>query len=387
MWRASRTESSSVAKVRRRYLSLDIIRGVAAFGVFGGHLIGYLPEGSFPLSALASVVVAMGALFQGPGDVHWGVTVFIVLSGFCIHLPVASAPSLPDQRGFWRVYAIRRAIRILPVYWVACALGVLAMATAAGQLDEAGRLAGQIKEFSWIAFLAKLLVLTPLYLVPDTELGNGALRTVASEMWLYSAYPFVLLLLARFGRLGMLSAIAGIYAVSVVFGILGIAALDVIGDSESVPRFLLYWVIGVVAAELFCRFDRRTDIVLAIVYCLLIFAALQVLNHLVEFRGVHAIRVPCLALFAAGAIFLIVSLERTARAEPGSALKWAGRLGEASYTLYAVHLPLIIVSFFLVDPAIARLVAFISILVGTAMVYLLVERPSHYYARAARAGA
>ena len=184
MSRAGRPEAASLAKARRRYVSLDIIRGFAAFGVFGGHLVGYLPEGSFPLSVLASVVVGMGALFQGPGDVHWGVTVFIVLSGFCIHLPVASAPSLSDQRGFWRVYAIRRAIRILPVYWVACVLGVVAVVATGGQPENAGRLAGQIGELSAIALLAKMLVLTPLYLVPGTELGNGALRTVATEMWL-----------------------------------------------------------------------------------------------------------------------------------------------------------------------------------------------------------
>jgi peptidoglycan/LPS O-acetylase OafA/YrhL len=58
---------------------------------------------------------------------HYSVAVFIVLSGFCLALPVALSPDRQLRGGFGR-YIRRRALRILPPYFAALFLFIALIA-------------------------------------------------------------------------------------------------------------------------------------------------------------------------------------------------------------------------------------------------------------------
>src|SRR5438067_7057279 len=61
---------------------------------------------------------------------HFGVVVFIVLSGFCLMLPVVRGDG--TLRGGAKTFFQRRALRILPPYYVAIGLSLVLIVTLIG---------------------------------------------------------------------------------------------------------------------------------------------------------------------------------------------------------------------------------------------------------------
>lgn len=87
---------------------LDGLRAVAALAVLTTHVAFQTGE----------VVRGVGGAFLARFDA--GVAVFFVLSGFLLYRPWASGRAVSVRR-----YAVRRAARILPAYWVALAVVAL----------------------------------------------------------------------------------------------------------------------------------------------------------------------------------------------------------------------------------------------------------------------
>lgn len=89
----------------RRYASLDLWRGVACLMVVVFHATVYAARASTPGPIIAFVATW-----------HHGVTLFFVISGYCI----AAAADLTLERGVpLRTYFWRRFRRIFPPYWAA----------------------------------------------------------------------------------------------------------------------------------------------------------------------------------------------------------------------------------------------------------------------------
>ncbi|WCB92921.1 O-acetyltransferase [Baekduia alba] len=100
------------AAPRQRLDSLDGIRGLAALGVLVLHV--------WMFSYGDSHRPPKGLLDFTLGELRLGVQVFFVLSGFLIFRPFVAAALDGARRGpSLARYAIRRAARILPGYWVA----------------------------------------------------------------------------------------------------------------------------------------------------------------------------------------------------------------------------------------------------------------------------
>jgi exopolysaccharide production protein ExoZ len=93
-----------------RVLSIQLLRGIAAFIVAVIHTITgfatYL-HGEWLRDAIDE---DLGA---------FAVSLFFVISGYVM---VVSSRHLFGRRGGWRVFALRRAVRILPSFWIATAL-------------------------------------------------------------------------------------------------------------------------------------------------------------------------------------------------------------------------------------------------------------------------
>lgn len=101
---------------RDSYIGIQMLRGVAALLVVVFHA-GMLVHDRFPAVGNHMVLAA------GAG----GVDIFFPISGFVI---MVSGAGLAGREGGWRSFLWRRLIRIVPLYWAATTVKLLAVLTA-----------------------------------------------------------------------------------------------------------------------------------------------------------------------------------------------------------------------------------------------------------------
>lgn len=157
---------------RPKLAGFDGLRALAACSVLTYHV------------ALWSKFRPAGALAPVFWELKGGVAVFFVISGALLYLPYARAirdhRALPD----WRGYAHRRAVRILPAYWVA--LTVVAIGPfGAGVLG---------------ADLWKYYGLSQIYEPRTVFTGLGVAWSLCVEVSFYASLPIFAWLAARLAR-------------------------------------------------------------------------------------------------------------------------------------------------------------------------------------------
>lgn len=146
---------------------LDVLRAVAASAVFAHHL--------FQQSAPGDGNAQVRALMEHLGA--WGVAIFFVLSGFCIHWSTL----VQRERGQafeWRDYARRRAWRIYPAF-----LCCLLLSHWAGQVMGSNL----IHPSTWSDVAAHALLLSNV-MPEQRDAVNQVLWSVVLEAHFYIAY-------------------------------------------------------------------------------------------------------------------------------------------------------------------------------------------------------
>ena len=165
----SESPTNHAAAPRRRVPGLDGVRAVAALAVLVTHA-GFLSGTSLRDGFIAGVVARL----------DFGVTVFFLLSGFVIYRPfitaVLSGRSRPAILGFYW----RRAIRILPAYWLAVSITLAALTTRPPSRAD------------WLSYL--FLVQTFDHHNVDSSLSQ--MWTLNTEVSFYIALPLLAWLLA-----------------------------------------------------------------------------------------------------------------------------------------------------------------------------------------------
>jgi acetyltransferase len=160
----------------KRVPVLDGFRGYAILGVVGLHLL------------LLSKVVQPGTDIS---LVAWGVLgnvldVFFIISGFVIFLPVVRRAG---NLGSIRDFAIGRAARLVPAYWLSLAVVLLLLAVVPGQSEL--RFIHRLPEI--VADMAALQM--PIRLFDGTfQVGlgiNGALWMISVIVGFYVVFPFI----------------------------------------------------------------------------------------------------------------------------------------------------------------------------------------------------
>ncbi len=134
--------------------------------------------------------------FQQAFYAHFAVDVFIVLSGFCLMLPVARNDQFALPGG-WGTFLTRRAKRILPPYYTALLLG-LGMSALRCRLWPDG---WEAKAIAQVDFAPKA-ILAHIFLVqnmwdPWARAIDGPTWSVATESQIYILFPLFLLPLWR----------------------------------------------------------------------------------------------------------------------------------------------------------------------------------------------
>jgi peptidoglycan/LPS O-acetylase OafA/YrhL len=188
MARAAAAATGSDSLERLHLTHVDGLRAVAALVVFVNHAYAqawYPGHGEYATGILS---IFAYSLVAG----HLAVSVFIVISGFCLTLPVVDAgDSL--RRGMGDFFK-RRARRILPPYYGALALSLLLIATMIGQ--PSGSLWDVPIQVDRVAVVSHFLLLQDLF---GTGKINYVFWSIAVEWHIYFLFPLLVWATRRYG--------------------------------------------------------------------------------------------------------------------------------------------------------------------------------------------
>ena len=307
---------------------LNVIRGLAAVFVVCFHL-----RGTFFIDRTPGSGAALWLFYFLMSLGNEAVMVFFVLSGFLIGANVLRA--VFDQRWEWLPYLVSRSTRLYIVLVPALGLGALWDFSGITLTGPAGIYGGLIPNASisssvlpslrWPVFLGNLLFLQTI--VVGTFGSNGPLWSLSNEFWYYIMFPLGALALSP-------SSNGGRRWICILA--LPLIALFV---GYSIARLFSVWLLGV-GINLLPKLKTPNVRVLLVPVLGLLFIVLA-LSYLHLGIMHHALISSLCVGFAAGLlIYLLLHSE-----EPSAAGIYA-RLGKTvagfSYTLYLVHLPLMV---------------------------------------------
>ena len=353
---------------------LDVLRGVAILMVFFVHLHGatfgwnHLPlAGYFPDFSVAATFSSRVFYPYCLGGL--GVTLFFVLSGYCIHGSLlafeSKHPGAPAGE-FLRYFFVRRFFRIFPVYLLAVVYFALLHAPTALTRDNL-----------WPQLLSHLFMVHNTH--PATFGGiNGAFWSLAYEWQLYCFYPVFVWLRRRDG----LSRAFGVIVLGSLLYSQFAAQLgpDLYPLKSAVFRskYMLVWYLGVLLCERHAggaRVFPRSRLGLALLTAFGVFAS--------QFGPLQTILWEIWAFIFGWLLELYRDRRSPAPLERGIA--WIGVL---SYSLYLWHGPLIETLLPLLKPALRVGFPYNQMTVGAGLAlapllllswgtYRMVERPFH----------
>jgi peptidoglycan/LPS O-acetylase OafA/YrhL len=315
---------------------LDALRGFAAFSVLLNHLRDAL---FVDYEAIARHNPLTSAAYLASGLGRQSVIVFFVLSGYLVGGSVLR--SVGSGSWSWRAYLLARLSRLyvvlLPALLLGGALDWLGMhmsGTEAVYSGNSGMHALVINVhgvLTWPILAANGLFLQTIRLPgfgpnPVPTFGsNGALWSLSYEFWYYLAFPVLVLLLGRSRSWKMR-----------VLSCLGLLAW---GWFVGLNIFLLglTWLMGALITFLPAFPARRPwTRGLAIVLALVLFGA-----GLVESKLLGSLPSD-LVLGLAVTAMIWVTLHCATAPLPAFYVHMARRAAHSSYTLYLVHLPMVI---------------------------------------------
>jgi peptidoglycan/LPS O-acetylase OafA/YrhL len=324
-------------KIRLHYL--DGLRGLAALYVVVFHIYRYIDHIDESLPAIFS------ALMKFVRYGNFAVIVFIVLSGYCLMLPIARSQNY-QIKGTLVNYLQRRTKRILPTYYAALIFSLI-LVFVFGELNKLGIFHWQTSEDygEFSPFITSKDFITHLFLVHNTgttTLGsiNAPMWTVAVEWQIYFLFPF---LLPIWRYLGFLKFALFSFVISVVPVYLFPNTVNPLHS-----WYIGLFTLGMIAAYIgFSQQEKIIKIRTSLNYPALIIAFL-LLGIITEWKklGLHnwvnngfiGLATACLLIYCTAIV--------TTNQKPNFILKvlespLAIGLGKFSYSLYLTHGPII----------------------------------------------
>jgi peptidoglycan/LPS O-acetylase OafA/YrhL len=282
---------------------------------------------------------------------HEAVAIFIVLSGYCLMLPVVRLRP-DDLRVAVGKFLKRRALRILPPYFAALAGSIAALAVFGCLRNPSGTIWDDaLPGLDAMAIFLHVLVVHNWSPTWGYQI-NGPLWSVASEWQIYFFFPLVLLPAWR--RFGMLPALA-------VAAALGYAPLFFVPAQAmvAIPWYLLLFTLGMAAAAVGFAPDPLSSSLRRHLPWGWICAALCLGCFLFSMLYAKAwfsnkpLADLLVGLFTAA--LLIHLTQRAGTLQRGALLRLLESrplvgLGHFSYSLYLTHLPVLALCYFALKP-------------------------------------
>lgn len=351
---------TSVSPPAGRLTGIDTLRGFSAIAVLVCHIAGYWTFMHLP--GKLPQLMALGA--------H-GVDIFIVISGFVLFLPVVRVSGHLDSKQFYG----RRAMRILPAYYLALAIAALLA----------------IGPRTWDLVVARQATLSELTLhllgiqtwFPGT-LGsiNGSLWSISLELHLYLVFPVLVAIWRRWGMAPLLIGsvvLASAWAWSRGLDVSGPVGFS-LGGIHALPARLLQFVAGMWCAT---RMMSPAPVgAHAWAFGVLLTGAGAVVASTAQVNEV-------IIHMAWGALGACLVLVMCAARPGGRVLDVSERFGERAYSFYLLHQPALL----LLGPIVALLPGwpaqlfiggtgtFVVVTALAALMYRAVELPTHQLGR------
>ena len=361
---------------------LDGLRALAAIYVVVHHSFHHLE--TIPNAGRVTQAVA-GIFSYG----HFAVDVFIVLSGFCLMIPVTRS-ALHVQGGALHFFA-KRARRILPPYYLAMGLSLALIATLVGTRTGT----------HWDVSIPvrPLDIVTHLLLVQDAgqitaSRINHTFWSISVEWRIYFLFPVLVVCWRKIGPARTMLLAAGASVVGLI-ALLEIRRFYPDVNLGICPHYLLLFAAGMLAADI--AFNNRQLPVFRgkFFWAAWLGGATAMLLALMVGDRLLGRRIPwILQDFPVGfwAFCLLVYVAKPTDGDPGaklfrSALSWSplAFAGTFAYSIYLVHAPLlqVIWQYALVPMRLAPVTAiWVLVLLGTPTIlaaaylfFLLCEKP------------
>jgi len=310
-------------------------------------------------SILSYINVALLKIFQASGETHPAVLGFIVLSGYCIHrngFRLGNSFSL-------KAYAIRRSFRIMPVYYLASIIGV-ALWFLGMQIDQ--KLVQTLTGTSSISYWCLLVKISgiasfiPTLFTCSFE-GNAPLATAIVESWLYVFYGLVVWRLIRHEKLKAIYWIFGVGWVCSFVIVLFNQTYSGWWHNSSFFAFGVYWWIGAKFSEK--DFSPQYSLLVTSIFALMP-SFIHSNLFLVELK-----KIGLSIIFA----YLIRLVDNSLRQS-----KYLAFGGQAGYSIYALHAPILIMLLILNVPL---YLGILIILLVSLMCHYLFELPILNYGK------
>lgn len=334
------TDAAALAKPRVRLAYLDGLRALAAGYVVAFHAVlgFYGGELSGPWRVLRRVF-AFG---------HEAVAVFIVLSGYCLMLPLLKDRQRPLEVDLVQ-FIWRRAFRILPPYYAALGGSLLLLASLPILRTRTGTTWDDSLPGLDVGPIVSHLLVVHNWMPQWGVQINGPLWSVATEWQIYFFFPLVLLPIWR--RFGMLAAVVGA-------ALLGYAPLVFARGPANlaIPWYSVLFTFGMVAAAVGFSEQRQAQVLAKAPWSLI--SAVTWTFCLVCGTAAGRVwfsykQVTDLLVGLATAALLVSLTSHSVSGKPSRLLKLLESaplvgLGHFSYSLYLTHLPVLALCFFAV---------------------------------------
>lgn len=336
------TKRASGSAGVRKYLGLQILRITAAFLVLVTHATFYASE---------RLDRHFGIWREGGGA---GVEIFFVLSGFVM---IYSSTKIMNDLNGWKIFAERRIVRIVPIYWIATSIKLLVLLLTTGYVLHA--------KFNVVQTLDSFFFLP----ARNSEGGIGPVLGVGWTLNFEMLFYF-LFTLALFFRLNVYKVVGTVLALLALGAFFRQATWPSV--SFYMNKMVLDFFYGMVIAKLCLRGKHIPRYIAIPLLGLGFFALLAPSVSLGYLEGL-----PYYGIAAALIVYSMASLEDSLTRVPRFILYMA----DASYAIYLFHpfiapiLPVVLMRFHLLYPWLSVFCSVSLALAGGCLVHLLIENP------------
>ncbi|MDP9126705.1 MAG: acyltransferase [Pseudomonadota bacterium] len=353
-----------------RFKSLDSLRGLACLIVVLHHLGLSVPE-----TFRTRFVEDLADLFSA--GARFAVLLFFVLSGFVLALPYYAG-----KNDAYVPYLVRRFFRLYPPF--ALAIFVASLLLGLSNKPSSPLLSGWLAEF-WTVPLTPGLIASHMLMTDvhqSATILDRPIWTLIVEMRIALIFPLLILFVKRFGWPGVVASMVAAFLCSKIQAALGepsvMVAESPAGSLFLTGRYVPFFLFGIITAASLDQYGKILNRVSrtcqgAIFICSVL---LCVFLNLKRPGGDGYIDI----LYGLMAMYLIAVCAVVPAVSATLSARTCVWLGNISYSLYLIHLPVLLgIVILLLGHAslvVTMAVAVPSMLLIAHMMHYLIERPS-----------